>query len=106
MRLLWRGSRCCTTTIYAGNAPGSAASTSLIARKPPAEAAIATISKTARRPGDKWLTPSFVMGASAEIFFWASSASSDDVARLQQVRNVQAADCRDGRTAVLVQKFA
>src|SRR5262245_15213182 len=45
MRLRWRGSRCWTTTIAAKKSEGITAKISLIAFKPPAEAAKATISK-------------------------------------------------------------
>lgn len=44
IRLRWRGSRCCTTTIDAGKPLGSPPRTELKACKPPAEAARATIS--------------------------------------------------------------
>src|SRR5438105_974280 len=44
MRLRWRGSRCWTTTSAAGKSAGSAPRTSVIAFRPPAEAAMATIS--------------------------------------------------------------
>src|ERR1044071_3335861 len=49
MRLRWRGSRCCPTTMPAAKSAGRACSTWVRAFRPPAEAARATMSKLVTR---------------------------------------------------------
>src|ERR1700730_740901 len=51
IKLRWRGSRCCTTTMAAGNSDGRLPNTSLRAAIPPADAARATTSKAAPAKG-------------------------------------------------------
>src|SRR2546427_569078 len=51
MRLRWRGSRCWTTRMPAGNSAGRSASTLLSAVSPPADAASGTPSKAGPKTG-------------------------------------------------------
>src|SRR3989449_8594570 len=68
IRLRWRGSRCWTTTIPASNVAGRVLRILVSALRPPAEAAIATISKgglLAPRIGPRSITaqqPSHIAG--------------------------------------------
>src|SRR6266496_1596389 len=79
MRLRWRGSRCCTTTIEEEKLAGSAFSTSLRALRPPADEAIATISKVEASGGSRSAT--CPLGISRSVRLWRRWRGNVKVAR-------------------------